>query len=136
MSGPEGWQRARRDLGEALHDLDGQSRQLQYAKARLAETAHLIQESAYLDARLQLAQSQLDLAALRERRSRSNHEHTNELALRRGASPDSLAPYTPDPSLAEAQREFDTVKSEHDRVTGETQEIERALRARFGLQPF
>ena len=135
MSGPEGWQRARRDLGEALDGLDGQTRQYQFAKARLAETAHLIQESAHLEARLQLAQSQLDLATLRERRSRSNHEHTNELALRRGAPPDSLPPYIPDTSFAEAQAEFDSIKLESERVSGEIQKIERALRARFGLQP-
>ena len=135
MNGPEGWKGAKSNLGEALSNLDGQTREYRFAEARLSETAHLIRESAHLEARLQLAQSRLDLATVRERRSRSNHEHTNELALRRGASPESLTPYTPDTSLAEAQSELDAVKLELDRMTGEIQEIERALRARFGLQP-
>lgn len=133
MSGPEGWKRAKNNLGEALSSLDARTREYQFAEARLSETVHLIRETAHLEAQLQLTQSRLDLAAVRERRSRSNHEHSNELALRRGAAPESLTPYTPDPSLVEAQSEFEKVKSELDRVSREIQEIERTLRARFGL---
>lgn len=135
MTSPEGWQRARRDLGESLTSLDRQNREYDYAATRLSETAHLIRESAHLEARLELARSRLDLAAVRDRRARSNHDHTNELALRQGASPESRVPYTPDSSLGVAQAEYDKVQLEYDRVAQEIQGIERALRARLGLPP-
>lgn len=135
MAGPEEWRKARRELGQALDENERLTRERDHAAARSAETMDLVRESTRVEATLELARTKLDLALRQDRRARSAHEHANEMARRRGDSPDTLAPYTPDFSLAAAQAEFDAAQMEHERVELAMRDKERELRERFGLSP-
>lgn len=126
MTSPEGrWWKARQNLGDELgkgHDL---ARRNENASAHSAEIIDLAHQSGQTEAVLELARVNLDLALLKDRRARAAHENANEVARRRGATPDTLSPYVTDPSLAVAQAEFHSAQREYHRVEQALQEKRR-----------
>lgn len=153
MAGPEGWQRAQSEFGEALQGADLQSRETAYEQARLSVGLDLFRAEARLEVDQELARLLLERAVVADRRRRTQFDHENEMARRmrdaiqsenklaqfkgeslRSVPPlDRITPYVPDPGVAAAQAEYDRVTAERMRVKQEIKALEQALRARFRL---
>lgn len=136
MTSPEGrWWKVPQNLGDALRENQELTRRYEYGLARNAESLDLARKCVGTEVDLQMERAKLDLVLQQDRRARSAHERANEIARLRGASPDTLAPYLPDPRLAEAQAEFDVAEAAHRQAEKMLQDKESELRYRYGVSP-